>query len=876
MRTKVLRQIIFFISIAFLTTTIAFSAINCFAEEALTRLSDYKVIGKGSAIEPYIIKIDGQNNFLREADAEQMMESSPEAIWLVEHKKADGTIDYTLRFSSNTAHSVTPPFSLDVKAWQDTEGTLQVQIGENDSDYLPITLTLDISNFKGFEEGNIVTVTGGMNMRLPIQEGKIEMSLEQGGDCYLTADGYEPPVVAEENKEDIKEIGEKQNVENKGYWDKPNEKGETVMDNYVHAGSSQLPFKFDFSKTEETFVDGKSFNEMRDKGQSRLFLYKDNNNKILWSYLVESRRLTKVPNNKKYDFSTKVSNDTINIAQKGEFPCEMRAYIYVGDSFKNAEILSIKGKNIETASVVDRGYISFYLKKGGTYQISSTGETVSSKTVNDAKLVSESSRDNMYTTQNYKGERPYGSRDEPLTILGKLDDFFWASWRSINTVAGYSSDMNATEASYDPSKIMDVSIEYRSPTTGKLIASISINGAEWRMTPENMKGPYYLDYKLNPSREIVQKTLKSHSLYIGKYAKRREQAIETLTALSENPNTTLFLMSRTREFAGAINYKIDMSNYYKPGDILHFKYLLGSCNGDLYHGKAANNAELLTEESTYSRYDANYIVDSQGYISFPLYTGGFFVFTKTGETQEVSDVWSPSLNSGKSQGENIASTTKIKEEKIYMDEKVNDKKETEIGVLTDLRAKEQLETPNYKKALKNIIVEGYLNNPNVEFKYAEEFKSEEQKACYEIRLLKDSGFFYKMEQGEYLNVNCNLGKGYSIYDENLLYVKELKDNQFTSEVFAVSSKLHDDGDMYLDFKTTHTGKFGVFCADSEEQLAAAVSLKQEYTSEGTTLLAEQSLKKKNSTKTIKLLLISTLLLIGGGLFISEIKRRKKQ
>lgn len=872
MSKKIFKQILFLTCIAFFTVAICtpFITFDSFATQYLSNLSNYHVTGTGIAVDPYLIKTSGENNLLRECDIEKMSEKAPEAIWLVEHKGEEGedeSVNYTLRFSSKIAYSSTPPFSLDVKAWQDSEGTLQVQINENDSDYVPVTLTLDLSTFEGFEEGNMVTVTGGMNMRVPIKDGKVEMALDKGGDCYLTADGYETLHTAEESEEA---------AENKGTWDKPNEEGEAIRDDYVHAGSAQLPFKFDFSETGKTIVDGASFNEMKNNGQSRLFLYKDKDNKILWSYLVESKRISKVSDKKMYDFSTKFNGDSITIAENGDFPCKMKTCIYVGDKFKNAEILSIKGNGIDTASVVDRGYIYFYVNKGGTYKVGSTTNTVTSKTVDDAKLISESSRDNMYTTQNYKGENSFGTKDEPLTLLGKLDDFFWASWRSINTVAGYSSAMNATEASYDPSKLMNVSIEYRSPSTGKLIASIGINGAEWRMTPENMKGPYYLDYKLNPSKEIIEKTLKAHSLYIGKYADRRKEAVETLTSISESPNATLFLMSRTREFAGAINYKIDMSNYYKPGDIIHFKYLLGSCNGDLYHGKAAKNAELLTQESTYSRYDADYVVDSLGYVTFPLYTGGFFVFTKNGETQEISDGWRPSLNAATAGKDNVVTVPKIKEEKIYMDEEVNDKEETETGVLTDMRAKEQLKEINYKKECNGISVEGYLNNPKVEFETTKLSKTKEQKAHYKINLTKESGFTYKMEDGEYLNVNCDLGSGYSIYDEKLLYVKEIKDSEITSEVLATNSKINADGNMHLDFKTTHTGEFAIFRANDKEELAKAVSLKQEYTSESTTLLAEQSLKKKDSAKTIKLLLISTLLLSGILIIITEVKRRKRK
>lgn len=831
----------------------------------LHRFAGYEVNGSGTGAAPYHFYLHPQVNNLDNDALQLMQEEAPGAIWLAEHR-TDGITDYTLRFSSSFAANATAPFSLDLEFDLQQEGIVSIAF-DRGGILFPATLSLDVSRFSGFTDGKSVTITGGANTRSYVTNGMLEIPLDTASDCLLTAAGYEPAA------EDIPD----EPTEERGTWDTPDENGQTVTEDYVHAGSAELPFFYNLSDTGDTVLTGQDFHDLAEKFQSRLFLWKDPSGTILWSYLVEGQRMTDVPLDAKYDLHTTLNGNTLEIAYPDVFPGKIKATIYVGDKFPNATIVRILGPDGNTAAVVDRGYIQFWVTSGGEYQLEDSGNTVSSRTVTDAKLISESSRDNMYTTQNYKGVLPYGSDDEPLTILGKLDDFFWASWRSINTVAGYSPDMNASEATYDPSRIMNVSIEYRSPSTGKLIASVSIHGGEWRMTPENMKGPYYMDYKLNPSRTVIENTLAHHSLYIGKYADRRPEAVDTLTDLSNSKDYVLFLMSRTRSFAGAIHYKIDMSQYFKPGDIVQFHYLLGSCNGDLYHGEAPISSELLIEEATYSRYDGNYVVDANGYVEFPLYTGGFFVFSKAGQTEATKDFWQPdkTANPEKLSAPSPSETTKeLVTEKEIMQEDVVAETHTETGVLTEQRVHPQTETPNFHAEDCGITADGYLSQPAVGFAAEQVETHPGGRAAYHISLTKSSGFPAILSDGDYLELNIPLGGGYSIHDEKLLYLKCWKNESYTDEVFPAHSDLDADGKMQFICRITHPGTYEVFVASSREVLTSAVSLKQEYTAEAATLLAEQSLKHNDEAKTIRYWATATLLVLLICLVGTEIRRKK--
>ncbi|MCT4620220.1 MAG: hypothetical protein N4A62_12615 [Marinisporobacter sp.] len=855
---------------------------------------EYSVSGAGTALDPYVIDISGTNNRITAKGLDMMKEKTPEAIWSVQHS-VYGKKDYNLHFSTTIRDVVKAPLMLDVKVWQEQEGLLNLEIGEKDSSYMPATLSLDVRDYVGFDDGVIVTIRGKTNLRTKVKDHHIEFAIENGGDHLLIAEGYEMPI------EKIEALCTFASEEEAKVWDKPNEKGEAVAQEYTRAGTPELPFNVELSSVQSSVVDGEAFNEMKNSGQSRYFLWKDENDTVLWSYLAEGRRMAAIDSSEEFDLaiSTKNNEGTViaDFAHKGAFPGKLKVSMYVGDYFSNASIVHISGEDVDTTAVVDRGYISFWVTKGDLYTIVDNGEDVSSASVDEAKAVSEETRDNKYTRFKYKG-KGYGTVDEPLTLLGKLDDNFHASWKSMNTISGYAATFTPTESSYDGTKLMKVMVEYRSPVTGKLISSLYIDGSEWRMTPENMKGPYYLDYKLNPNPAVIDGILDTHSLYTGKYTERKKGALETLTHYSESKDTVLFLMSRTRSFAGVIHYKIDVSNYFNPGDLIDIKYILGSCNGDLYHGEAPNNAELLLEEASYSKYDTQTVVDASGYISFPLYTGGFFTFSKNGETEEKKDsfVFSKKSNgTEKDDGvdgseENVeAMKDELKTIEEMIKEPVEDSTHTETGTLVQT-SNSNLKEINFTAQSQDgkVCANGYLLNPEVSMDVANDTEKlmdksfhlpKDSKALsqYNITLKKKSGFTYHMNENDYLDITLCLGSDYSIYDENLLYVKCIgSDGQLTNEFFSSHGELKADGNMYVTFRTTHLSSFVVLRMAEEDNLTAAIALKQEYTSEATTALAEQSLNKEDENKTMKMILIATFMVLFIIVIITDLRRRRSK
>lgn len=845
---------------------------------------EYSVSGEGTALDPYVITVTDTNNRINNAGLKLMVEKTPEAIWRVKHVVED-KIDYELHFSTSIVEVIKDPLTLDVTVWQEEEGFLHLEVGERDSLYMPATLLLDLSDYAEFANGTTVTVRGKTNLRTKVENNRIEFALENGGDHLLLAEGYELPL-------EVIDAAEAEMSGDTGEWDDPNEKGEAIAQEYTRAGTSELPFNVELNSMPSSVVKGKIFNELKSSGESRCFLWKNENNTVLWSYFAEGRRMSEVDASQGFDLGIDMKENegiiTADFAHKGDFPGKLNVSIHVGDAFANAAIVGIKGEGIDTTAVVDRGYIMFWVAKGGTYTITDTGETVLSASVPDAKAVDEETRDNIYTTYKYKGSG-YGTADEPLTLLGKLDDTFHASWKSMNTIAGYAATFNPVESSYDGTKLMKVMVEYRSPVTGKLISSMHVDGSQWRMTPESMKGPYYLDYKLNPNPAAIDRILDTHSLYTGKYASRKQDALDTLTHYSESQEHVLFLMSRMRDFAGAIHYKLDVSNYFNPGDLIDFKYLLGSCNGDLYHGEAANNAQLLLEEPSYSKYDIQTVVDASGYISFPLYTGGFFIISKNGETAEKEDHFEMLDESGTTEDENADENATALEEKLEIEEEiieesVNTTTHTEIGTLVHT-GDEDLKAINYSAQSEdgNVRVVGHLLNSDVTMDISDlkdnkadtNMPHEGSIRQYNMGLKKKNGFTYGMDEDDYLDVTFCLGSDYSIYDENLLYIRCIgSDGSLDNEVFSSHSELAADGKMYITFRTKHTGSFGVMKMENENNLIAAIALKQEYTSEATTALAEQSLQKQDENKTMKLILIGTFIVLATVVIITDVKRRR--
>jgi hypothetical protein len=343
---------------------------------------------------------------------------------------------------------------------------------------------------------------------------------------------------------------------------------------------------------------------------------------------------------------------TTGAEQYGPAPCLIRAD--VSGRFADASIVSVQGGGQNTAAVVDRGFIAFYVKAHGTFTVTETGQTVSSMTLT-GNLESTSTAKNSY-----KGSGN-GTAEEPLTVLADFANLssnmkkLQATWKSFNVFAGF--DINGASSIRDNAMVRQVLVEDRDEVTGRLLGSFYIDGSLWNVTTEDRKGPYYLNYMLDPGDEDLTSgyALDNHFSYTSNAPggeARKAAALELIKQVRDSRDSALFLLSRLRDFGGPLLFKIYVGDTGKlnPGDSVTISYLLGSSNRNIYHGIKPDLQTLLNEEPTYSQYyqDAGLtaVVDQDGYLSFTLYNGGYFALTKTGgsapggvwETPDYSNV----------------------------------------------------------------------------------------------------------------------------------------------------------------------------------------------------------------------------------------------
>lgn len=406
---------------------------------------------------------------------------------------------------------------------------------------------------------------------------------------------------------------------------------ETLM-KQVTTGTGSSLFPYQVNNTNKTIkeITEKVWNSIKNKKE--VWLLKQKN--VTWSFdgskMQESKSFS-MPLN--LEISKNNNDILLQIGQDSEeeIPGRVSVTVEVSSYFSNGDIVSIASKtdtDNKTQSVVEEGTVTFELSKLGSYLIKSTDQTV--KSIKKGEITSiEDNNGSAYEKEAYKGEER-GTKDSPLTIIGSLTDEFKASWKAMNVVAGYSGDLYPTADSYQSGRVMYVRIEDRDNGTGHLNASMDIDGSKWALTTESKKGPYLLNYKINPDKSAITDALKDHSLYTGKNANRFDLAEKLLELYTEDEDTQLFYVSRTREFAGPLLLKLDVSKYFNSGDKINIQYVLGSSNGKLYHSSVPDNEVLLTEEATYSKYDCQAVVDYQGYLTFELYNGGFFTFSKSG------------------------------------------------------------------------------------------------------------------------------------------------------------------------------------------------------------------------------------------------------
>ena len=527
---------------------------------------------------------------------------------------------------------------------------------------------------------------------------------------------------------------------------------------------------------------------------------------MLFSWQLMGKYIAEADNQEALPLGIDISYDgsamIADFEYDGVLPGKITVKLNVAACFTNAAIVSIAAGSLNTCAVVDEGYIEFVIDEGGTYSIISSGRAVGNSLSDGARTSDADSSGNEYTANAYKGSGN-GTELEPLTILGDLSREFQASWKSMNTTAGYEGGSYPSEAGYDGNKVKKEMIEYRSTSTGHLYCSIYIDGSKWQLTTENDKGPYYLDYRLNPDSDTVRACLESHSLYTGSYAVRLEPALEALNTYSQSSETQLFYISRTREFAGPITYRLDVSDYYGPGDIIDVEYALGCANGSLYHGTMPSNASLLLLEPSYSKYDSQAVVDYEGYVSFTIYNGGFFTLTKSGQekpltnidaeytAQEDQDDASVTGDAGGDEGEEITADqndgdVEVTSEADIFEEEVQPETESETAVLQEAQPEEEDYDINFSMTTPDgaITVEGSVSETGLALEgenlseqiedYNDLFENVgELKELYAIDLIKPDGAVYELSGDDYLKVTIILQEAYTVSDMDELTLKHI-------------------------------------------------------------------------------------------------------
>jgi hypothetical protein len=324
----------------------------------------------------------------------------------------------------------------------------------------------------------------------------------------------------------------------------------------------------------------------------------------------------------------------VSEAEYGAAPRVVR--IDMGGAFADAAVLRIEGEGQTTGAVVTEGFIEFRAEQNGSFVLSDTGETVASLTL---KGNLESTSAEKYR---YKGTGG-GTAEEPLTVLADFANLssevkkLQATWKSFNVFAGYDVDGIALTGE----GAQRILVEDRDEATGTLLASLYIDGSLWKPTTEAEKGPYYLNYMLDPTDEYLTAgyALDNHYSYTADSPggeERRAIAVETLKAVRDSEDSVLFAQARMRDFAGPIAFRVYVGDTGKlrPGDEVRVQYLLGSSNRNLYHGIKPDFDALLEEEPTFSKYyqdvGMSSVVDAEGYLSFTLQNGGYFALTGPG------------------------------------------------------------------------------------------------------------------------------------------------------------------------------------------------------------------------------------------------------
>ncbi|WP_347488553.1 S-layer homology domain-containing protein [Desulfoscipio sp. XC116] len=322
-----------------------------------------------------------------------------------------------------------------------------------------------------------------------------------------------------------------------------------------------------------------------------------------------------------------------------------KVQVALGDKFTNAAIVSVSGPGTDTSAVVAEGAIEFYASEYGDYTITDTQQTV-----RDCWM--ESMRTEDMSVGTYKGT---GTATDPYTLLSTfadvpMDNFkLQAAWKGYNYLAGYPSMDSPNDSdylnSYDESHLAVLLGEDRDMTTGRLRGSFLVDGSLWVHVTGNNKGPYYMNYLLDPTDAYLTSgyALDNHYLYsenIPNGAERKEAAVKRLKAVRDSTTSALFFNYRMRDFSGPIVFTVDVSESgkFRTGDVVSIHYLLGSSDRNLFHGLKPDPAALIAQEPTFNKHyqdtGLTATVDDGGYLNVTLFNGGYFELRNETSTQE--------------------------------------------------------------------------------------------------------------------------------------------------------------------------------------------------------------------------------------------------
>lgn len=349
--------------------------------------------------------------------------------------------------------------------------------------------------------------------------------------------------------------------------------------------------------------------------------------------------------------------ETINVCLSDYISCEPAPYI---DIYYETE----SGYKKVTTEIVEEGFLNFQKEYSGNYKLVETGKNLENFCMEQMVTADYEYfyKGGTYHTDTKQFDS-YGTKENPLTTVGYFDNpnNLWnykVSWKFVNEIAGYigtSGDYTNNTSVYQKEKVMKCLIEDRDRKTGKLRASIYIDGEKWALTSSQMRMPYFLTYCMNPTEALIRENLENHSIYKGEEEKINERT-EQLLQLEQKKNTAIFFQNSMTEWQGILEYKVDVSSYFQPGDTVTFNYLFGCGDRNLYHYPDSDkelyipsNDVLKEKEMTYQeKYGNTAVVDSNGFVTITLSNGGYFSLTKLGSETETAEV-TPTMTANTSQ-----------------------------------------------------------------------------------------------------------------------------------------------------------------------------------------------------------------------------------